>query len=64
MDNVLEFQNITKYFPGVKALEDISIEAHSGEVLAFLGENAAKNTQWRLSAHQREVPDQWSGKAF
>lgn len=41
MDNVLEFQNITKYFPGVKALEDISIEAHSGEVLAFLGENGA-----------------------
>ena len=41
MDNVLEFQNITKYFPGVKALEDICFQVHSGEVLAFMGENGA-----------------------
>lgn len=41
MNNILEFQNITKYFPGVKALEDICFQVHSGEVLAFLGENGA-----------------------
>lgn len=41
MDNVLEFQNITKYFPGVKALEDICFQVESGEVLAFMGENGA-----------------------
>lgn len=41
MNNVLEFQNITKYFPGVKALENICFEVHSGEVLAFMGENGA-----------------------
>ena len=38
---MLEFQNITKYFPGVKALDNICFKAHSGEVLAFLGENGA-----------------------
>lgn len=41
MANILEFQHISKYFPGVKALDDISFKAYSGEVLAFLGENGA-----------------------
>ncbi|NLO84559.1 MAG: sugar ABC transporter ATP-binding protein [Clostridiales bacterium] len=41
MENILEFRNITKYFPGVKALDDVSFTAKSGEVLAFLGENGA-----------------------
>lgn len=41
MGNTLEFRNITKYFPGVKALDDVSFTAYSGEMLAFLGENGA-----------------------
>ncbi len=41
MESVLEFKNISKYFPGVIALDDICFQAHSGEVLAFLGENGA-----------------------
>lgn len=41
MESVLEFQNISKYFPGVKALDHVSFQEHSGEVLAFLGENGA-----------------------
>ncbi len=41
MGHVLEFQGISKYFPGVKALDDISFKAYGGEVLAFLGENGA-----------------------
>lgn len=41
MVSTLEFRHITKYFPGVKALDDVSFVAKSGEVLAFLGENGA-----------------------
>ena len=41
MEHTLEFNGISKYFPGVKALDNISFTAHSGEVLAFLGENGA-----------------------
>lgn len=41
MANVIEFRNITKYFPGVKALDDISFVANGGEVLALMGENGA-----------------------
>lgn len=40
MKNV-EFKNISKNFPGVKALKNISLEVLEGEVLAFLGENGA-----------------------
>ena len=41
VENVIEFKNITKYFPGVKALDDISFVARGGEVLALMGENGA-----------------------
>ena len=37
----VEFKGINKYFPGVKALDDISFSAESGKVYAFLGENGA-----------------------
>ena len=39
--SMLEFRDICKYFPGVKALDHVSFQAHAGEVLAFLGENGA-----------------------
>ena len=41
MKSSVEFCNITKYFPGVKALENICFQVESGEVLAFMGENGA-----------------------
>ena len=49
MSSMLEFQNICKYFPGVKALDNISFKAYAGEVLAFLGENGAgKSTLMKI----------------
>jgi len=42
MSNVLlSMEHITKTFPGVKALDDVSFEARAGEVLALVGENGA-----------------------
>lgn len=41
MPNVIEFKSITKYFPGVKALDNVSFTANGGEVLALMGENGA-----------------------
>lgn len=41
MENKIEFKSITKFFPGVKALDNISFTANGGEVLALIGENGA-----------------------
>ena len=38
---VLEAAGIHKSFPGVKALTDVSLTLHKGEVVALLGENGA-----------------------
>jgi len=41
LTELLQARNISKFFPGVKALEDVSITIRSGEVLGVLGENGA-----------------------
>ncbi|MBU9728647.1 sugar ABC transporter ATP-binding protein [Diplocloster modestus] len=38
---VMEAKGICKSFPGVKALSDVDITIHKGEVVALLGENGA-----------------------
>ncbi len=38
---LLEISHVNKQYPGVKALDDVSLSMHSGEVMAMLGENGA-----------------------
>ena len=38
---VLELRNISKSFPGVKALDDVSFAIYPGEVVGLIGENGA-----------------------
>lgn len=38
---LLEMKNITKTFPGVKALDDVNLKVEEGEIHALVGENGA-----------------------
>lgn len=58
MANTLEFRHITKYFPGVKALSDVSFVANGGEVLAFLGENGAGKSTLLKTLNGDYQPDE------
>lgn len=41
MGNILEIKNVTKRYPGVIALNDVSITIREGEIHALVGENGA-----------------------
>jgi ribose transport system ATP-binding protein len=48
-DYLLEVENVSKGFPGVKALDDMHLNLRYGEVLALVGENGAgKSTLMKL----------------
>ena len=40
-ENLLEMRNITKLFPGVKALDNVSLQVKKGHIHALVGENGA-----------------------
>ena len=40
---ILEMRNITKTFPGVKALDNVSFRVKQGEIHALVGETGPEN---------------------
>ena len=40
-NNILEMRNITKKFPGVKALDNVNLKIKEGQIHALVGENGA-----------------------
>ena len=39
--NILEIQNLTKYYGKIKGVENLSIKLEEGEIFGFIGPNGA-----------------------
>ncbi|HRV92836.1 MAG TPA: sugar ABC transporter ATP-binding protein [Anaerolineae bacterium] len=63
-DIILEMRNITKTFPGVKALDNVNLSVRQGEIHALVGENGAgKSTLMKVLSGVYSYGD-YTGEIF
>lgn len=57
-NNILCLSHITKRYPGVTALEDVSLEVREGEIHALVGENGAGKSTLIKTCTGAVIPDE------
>lgn len=63
-NNILQLNNISKTFPGVKALDGINLAIRRGEVHALMGENGAGKSTLMKILYGLYVPDKGGEMIF
>jgi putative multiple sugar transport system ATP-binding protein len=61
---ILEIENLTKEFPGVKALENVSLKVKKGEIHSLCGENGAGKSTLMSCISGVYPRDSYEGKVF
>ena len=63
---MLQMRHISKRFPGIQALDDVSLDVEQGEILAILGENGAGKTTLVNCLYGLYTPEEgeiyWNGR--
>ena len=55
-DYILEMKNITKLYPGVKALDNVNLKVERGEIHALVGENRSEERRVGKECRSRWSP--------
>ena len=67
-DYILQLKNITKTYPGVKALKEVNLDVERGEIHAICGENGAGKSTLIKSCTGAVIPDEgeivMNGKSY
>ena len=57
--NILEIQNLTKYYGKIRGVENLSLKLEEGEIFGFIGPNGARKINNNSFYHELNKKNKW-----
>ena len=57
--NILEIQNLTKYYGKIKGVENLSLKLEEGEIFGFIGPNGARQIHYNSFNYEFDKQNEW-----